>query len=135
MVDNLLTNACKSSAAGTTINILANRETDDTGQAFLHLSVSDTGGGIAPEDRGRVFERFYRADNALVAGLGETGVGLAIVKALVEAHQGHIWIETSMGEGTTFHFTLPYGLERRMGDGITNRVVAERRPGGALGDG
>jgi signal transduction histidine kinase/predicted nucleic acid-binding Zn-ribbon protein len=135
MVDNLLTNACKSSAAGTTINILAHRETDDIGKAYLHIAVSDTGGGIAPEDRTRVFERFYRADNALVAGLGETGVGLAIVKALVEAHQGHIWIETTMGEGTTFHFTLPYGLEKVMGDGVNNRVVAQHRPGGASPNG
>jgi PAS domain S-box-containing protein len=131
MVDNLLTNACKSSAASTTINILAHQETDDAGKAYLHFSVSDTGGGIAPEDRARVFERFYRADNTLVAGLGETGVGLAIVKALVEAHQGHIWIETTMGEGTTFHFTLPYGLEKAMGDGPDNRVVIQHRSGGA----
>jgi len=135
MLDNLLTNACKSSAAGTTINILAHQEMDEAGKAYLHVSVSDTGGGIAPEDRTRIFERFYRADNALVAGLGETGVGLAIVKALVEAHQGHIWIETTMGEGTTFHFTLPYGLEGTIGDGVTNRVVSQRRPAGDGGHG
>ncbi len=124
MIDNLLTNACTSSATGTTIRILAQSERDDTGQAHLHVAVSDTGGGVAPEDRGRVFERFYRADNVLVAGLGETGVGLAIVKALVEAHQGHVWIDTEVGEGTTFHFTLPYGLGTSGGSGSTEPLTA-----------
>jgi two-component system sensor histidine kinase VicK len=122
----LLTNACKSSVSGSTINVVAHRETDDTGKAFLHVSVSDTGGGIAPQDRARIFERFYRADKALIAGLGETGVGLAIVKTLVEAHQGHIWIESSVGQGTTFHFTLPYGLEKAMDRDVSSRAVGQQ---------
>jgi signal transduction histidine kinase len=69
--------------------------------------VTDTGGGIAPEDQPRVFQRFYRADNPLIDGLGETGVGLSIAKALVEANNGRIWIESEMGEGSTFSFILP----------------------------
>jgi signal transduction histidine kinase len=112
IVDNLLTNACKSSENGSTVGVEAHIETEDSGLAHLHVAVSDTGGGIAPEDRSRVFERFYRADNALIAGLGETGVGLALVKSLVEAHRGHVWHESEMGVGTTFHFTLPLGLEQ-----------------------
>jgi signal transduction histidine kinase len=113
IVDNLLTNACKSSKSGSTIGIQAHVENDDAGKSYLHVAVADTGGGIAPEDQPRVFERFYRADNALIAGLGETGVGLAIVKALVEAHRGHVWNESEMGVGTTFHFTLPAESESR----------------------
>jgi two-component system sensor histidine kinase ResE len=133
MVDNLLTNACTSSAAGTTINIIAHQETDETGRSHLHVAVSDTGGGISPEDRARVFERFYRADNALVKGLGETGVGLSIVKALVEAHHGHVWIESRLGEGTTFHFTIPFDLEQRMRGNRNSRLAIQRRSAGDNG--
>jgi len=111
IMDNLLTNACKSSQPNSAIGIRAHVEVDDIGNSFLHVAVSDTGGGIAPQDHGRVFERFYRADNALIAGLGETGVGLAIVKSLVEAHHGHVWHESEMDVGTTFHFTLPLEQE------------------------
>ncbi|MBN1581436.1 MAG: hypothetical protein JXA89_12105 [Anaerolineae bacterium] len=117
ILDNLLTNACKSSDAGTTIELKASQEYDDGGNAFLHIAVSDTGGGVAPGDRPRVFDRFYRADDALISGLGETGVGLSIVKALVEAHEGRVWIESEMGQGSTFHFTVPYGLEEKIGRG------------------
>ena len=131
IMDNLLTNACKSSQVGTTIGIQAHAETEDTGKSHLHVAVSDTGGGIAPEDRARVFERFYRPNSALVAGRGETGVGLAIVKSLVEAHQGQVWHESEMGVGTTFHFTLPLGLQRQTDNGMIGPSVVERHaPGG-----
>ena len=73
---------------------------------FLKVSVRDSGGGIADKDLDRVFERFYRAERPLIQGLGETGVGLAIVKSLVEAHGGRIWVESEIGEGSTFHFLL-----------------------------
>ena len=79
----------------------------EPGPPYLMISVTDTGGGIAEKDRGRVFERFYRAERALVEGLGETGVGLSIVKSLVEAHGGRVWVESEMGEGSTFSFLLP----------------------------
>ncbi|MBN1643014.1 MAG: GAF domain-containing protein [Anaerolineae bacterium] len=133
VIDNLLNNACKSSTAGTTIHVRAAQESDESGRALLHVAVTDTGGGIAPEDHTRVFERFYRADDALIAGLGETGVGLAIVKALVEMHQGRVWIESEMGRGTTFHFTLPYGLQHSMDIDPSNRALAQRRARGARG--
>jgi two-component system sensor histidine kinase ResE len=133
IVDNLLTNACKSSQTGSVIGIRANVQTDEAGKPYLHVAVSDTGGGIAPEDRARVFERFYRADNALIAGLGETGVGLAIVKSLVEAHHGRVWNESEIGVGTTFHFVLPLGLEKEMGSGSAERAAAG--PGSAGGNG
>lgn len=125
VIDNLFSNACTVSTAGSTIQIAAHREVDQTGHATLHVAVSDTGGGILPQDRARVFERFYRAGDALIAGLGETGVGLAIVKALVEAHYGHVWVESELGQGTTFHLALPYGLEKTPGNGLQTRVISQ----------
>jgi signal transduction histidine kinase len=70
-------------------------------------AVSDSGVGIAPEDQASVFARRYKLENPLIPGLGDTGVGLAIAKQLMEVHGGDIWFET--GErGTTFFFAIPY---------------------------
>ena len=74
---------------------------------YMLFSVTDQGGGIAPEDRQRAFHRMYRADHPLVQGLGETGVGLSIAKTLVEAQGGRIWVDSDMGVGSTFTFILP----------------------------
>ncbi len=74
---------------------------------FLLFSVTDQGGGIAPEDRQRAFNRMYRADHPLLQGLGETGIGLSISKTLVEAQGGRIWVDSEMGIGSTFTFVLP----------------------------
>lgn len=109
---NLLSNATKCSPVKSTIEIsasIAHETESDRGEAtrYLKISVQDSGGGIAPQDQARVFDRFYRAERALINGLGETGVGLAIVKSLVEAHGGRIWVESDMGVGSTFSFLLP----------------------------
>ncbi len=105
---HLLSNACQCSQPGTEVIVRGRLEEPEEGlPPNLLVSVTDTGGGIAIEDQPRVFRRFYRADNPLIAGLGETGVGMAIAKALVEAHGGRIWVESEMGAGSTFSFILP----------------------------
>jgi signal transduction histidine kinase/GAF domain-containing protein len=113
---NLLSNAALASEPGTQIQIrvgVEERPDDLEGlPAYLLVSVTDTGGGIAPEDRRRVFHRFYRADNPLIPGLGDTGVGLSVTKALVEANGGRIWVGSEMDEGSTFSFMLPLEGER-----------------------
>lgn len=76
------------------------------GQAVA-IHVTDCGGGIAPEDLSRVFSRRYRAENALIQGIGDTGVGLSIVKTLVEMHGGRIWVDSTPGEGSIFSVLLP----------------------------
>jgi CheY-like chemotaxis protein len=73
--------------------------------------VADTGIGIAPEDQVKVFERFFRADDPDVQEFSGTGLGLAIVKSLVEMLHGQLWLESQMGKGTTFSFTLPVSEE------------------------
>jgi signal transduction histidine kinase len=110
ILGNLLSNACKASPVGGEIRIVASYEMESQApdSKRLVVSVTDSGGGIAPEDQPRVFDRFYRAEQALIAGLGETGVGLSIVKSLVEAHKGQVWVESEVGQGSTFVFALPF---------------------------
>ncbi len=108
---NLLSNACQASAVNTTVMVSASlQETGDPalgGMTYFMVSVKDTGGGIPEEERRRVFTRLYRADNPLINGLGETGVGLSVAKTLIEAHGGRIWVESEEGVGSTFSFLLP----------------------------
>ncbi|HLU08170.1 MAG TPA: ATP-binding protein [Oceanobacillus sp.] len=114
IVGQLLTNAYLASPPGSEIFISAkqetvNRQTNGHKEpvASLLVSVEDRGGGIAVEDQPRVFARKYKAENPLIQGLGDTGVGLAIARALVEAHGGELWLETHEGVGSVFNFTIP----------------------------
>ncbi|HEY73794.1 MAG: hypothetical protein DRJ03_25060 [Chloroflexi bacterium] len=120
IVLNLLSNASQCSKSETEILIRARLEEHDDQVAnlpdYLLVSITDTGGGISAEDQRRVFQRLYRADNPLINGLGETGVGLSIAKALVEANGGRIWVESEMGAGSTFSFILP--LSSKVGGGL-----------------
>jgi signal transduction histidine kinase len=102
IVFNLLSNAVKFTPDGGTITVTAGRE---DGQA--HVSVRDTGVGIAVEDRERVFEEFRQARGGSAAAVEGTGLGLSLTKALVELHHGRIWLESELGRGSTFNFTLP----------------------------
>jgi len=104
---HLLANASAVTPPGDEVMIGAhmNPEAPD----FVLISIADRGGGIDPVDRQRVFNRMYRADNPLIVGLGETGVGMSIARALVEAHGGRIWVDSEMGRGSTFTFIIPVG--------------------------
>ncbi len=78
------------------------------GTPFLvEVTVTDTGSGIPPEDLPHIFDRFYRVDKSRARASGGTGLGLAVVKQLVESHGGRVWAESELGRGTAFHFTLP----------------------------
>ncbi|GAB1470161.1 hypothetical protein MASR2M66_10380 [Chloroflexota bacterium] len=83
----------------------------DNGMQYIQLQVTDQGGGIDPQDLPRVFTRLYRADNVLIQGVGDTGVGLSIAKTLVEAQHGRIWVESELGTGATFSVLLPVSDE------------------------
>ncbi|MCB0713384.1 MAG: two-component sensor histidine kinase [Ignavibacteriae bacterium] len=99
---NLATNGVKYNKVGGEVIIsLTTNELD------VHISVSDTGIGIPPEQIGRVFERFYRVDKGRSRDVGGTGLGLAIVKHIVEAHGSKISVQSHLEEGTSFSFTLP----------------------------
>ena len=73
----------------------------------LIVSVSDTGVGIAPDQINLIFEKFHRVTNPLSVKAGGTGLGLYIVKRLVEVQDGAIWVKSQLGEGSVFNFTLP----------------------------
>ena len=79
----------------------------ENGMDYILIQVADSGGGIAATDLPRVFTRLYRADNVLIQGVGDTGVGLSIAKALTEAQHGRIWVESNQGSGSTFSVLLP----------------------------
>jgi signal transduction histidine kinase len=71
------------------------------------VSVTDTGPGIPPEERSRIFEQFHQVDSSLTKAKGGTGLGLAIAKQIVEMHGGRIWVESTLGKGSTFRMEIP----------------------------
>jgi signal transduction histidine kinase len=99
---NLLGNAITHTDAGGEIVVSAAR-----GHGEVEVRVHDTGAGIPPEHLPHVFERFYRADRSRARATGGAGIGLAIVKELVQAHGGRVGIDSAPGRGTTVTFTLP----------------------------
>ncbi len=107
---NILSNAYKFTPPGGHITLSAL-----TSKEEVTVMVQDTGAGIPPGDRPRVFERFYRVDKTRSRKLGGSGLGLSIARQLVEAHGGRIWLESTLTKGTTLYFTLPReaGEERK----------------------
>lgn len=102
VVDNLLSNAIKYSAAGDTVVLEVERGTDE-----VRLGVQDTGMGIAAQDLDHLFNRFYRASEARHRSIPGIGLGLAITKAIVGAHEGSIEVSSELGSGTRFVIRLP----------------------------
>jgi signal transduction histidine kinase len=104
---NLVGNAIKFTEKGTvTVRV------DASDGTFL-AAVSDTGPGIRKEDQVKIFEEFQQSDNAHTKNSTGTGLGLAIVKNIVELHGGEIWVESTLGQGSTFYLRIPVRSERR----------------------
>ncbi|MBA7701941.1 Non-motile and phage-resistance protein [subsurface metagenome] len=99
---NLVDNSSKFTPDGGKLKIEAVREGD-----WCRVSVIDNGIGIKEEDQERIFEPFYGVDDSLVTERNGTGLGLALVKQIVEKHGGRIWVESEWGKGSRFSFTLP----------------------------
>jgi signal transduction histidine kinase len=99
---NLLSNAVKFTPEGGRIGIQA-RQADGS----VEISVTDTGVGIAPEDQARIFEEFRQVGGDYAHKKEGTGLGLTLAKKFVELHGGRIWVESEVGKGSTFSFTLP----------------------------
>ncbi|NPV75879.1 MAG: HAMP domain-containing histidine kinase [Anaerolineae bacterium] len=107
IIIHLLQNAGAASPPEGIVDLRLRLQEDENDFSYMLLQVTDTGGGIATEDLPRVFSRQYRADNPLIQGLGDTGVGLSIARTLTEAQGGRIWAESNPGKSTTFSILLP----------------------------
>ena len=102
---NLLSNAVKFTPEGGKVTVRAHHA-----DGFAHIAVVDTGVGIAPEDHAAVFEEFKQVGTDVTKKGEGTGLGLALTKSFVELHGGRLWLESAIGEGSTFTFTLPLEL-------------------------
>lgn len=121
--NNLVSNALKYSPKGGQITVSGKMMSDE----LIQFGVSDQGMGIPKEHLNKMFARFHRVDNRDTREIGGTGIGLFLVKALVEMHHGKIWIESEVGKGSTFWFTMPTTQpEEEEGDdgqGLAKRVA------------
>lgn len=102
VLENLISNAVKYSPEGGTISVRVSLE-----EAQARVDVSDTGIGIPGDRLSKVFDKFYRVDASTTAQVEGTGLGLSITRHLIEMHGGRLWVESELGEGSTFSFTIP----------------------------
>lgn len=104
----LLDNANKYTPEGGTVNVKVWMSTEEPD--FIRCAVSDNGGGISPEDQVHLFNKFFRANATAIKAQPGAGLGLTIAKNLVELHGGRIWVESDLGKGSTFTFTIPIAM-------------------------
>ncbi len=111
-LNNLIENAVKYGGEGENVTVSL-ADLDD----HVQVSIVDQGPGIPVDHQPRIFERFYRVDRGRSRELGGTGLGLSIVKHIVQRHGGRIWVESNLGQGAAFHFTLPRVLNAQAPSG------------------
>ena len=122
---NLLDNAIRFTPSGSVqIRLRPGDEEEQAQELLLHFEVEDTGIGIAADKRQAIFESFTQADESITRRYGGTGLGLAVSSRLVEQMQGRMWVESTVGLGSTFHFTVQVG--RRPTEAAVPEIV---RPG------
>jgi len=110
VIVNLVGNAVKFTEAGEVVLRVA-IERREGSRLVVHFTVQDTGIGISPEKQARIFEAFTQADASTTRRFGGTGLGLSIASQLVELMGGRIWVESTVGQGSRFHFTLPFDAQ------------------------
>jgi len=114
ILDNLLSNACRFTPPDGRVTLRAWPQTEREGNSYrpqLYLSVADTGVGIAPSELKRIFDPFYQVKDNHIDEEGGMGMGLAVVKELVQLHNGRVWVESVPGEGSVFYVALPLTQE------------------------
>jgi PAS domain S-box-containing protein len=120
---NLLSNAAKFTDEGT-VTVEVALKPGPGGRNEVNVSVTDTGPGIAPSDQAKLFQPFSQVDDSPTRKTGGTGLGLSICQHIVNMHGGKIWVESEIGKGSTFHFTLPlFRKEQEYATAGGNKVV------------
>lgn len=137
ILTNLVSNACRYTPAGGQITITADRvqgsrRAGGPGPDQVELRVSDTGIGIARAELEHIFERFYRGQDPIVQEQPGTGLGLSITRSLVELHGSQLWVNSTVGKGSTFGFALPRA-EEAQDKGTPDSLEAEAVSDGELG--
>jgi signal transduction histidine kinase len=112
---HLLQNAGVATPSDGDISLSVRIETQEHEPGYALLQIADSGDGIPLEDLPRVFSRLYRSENPNIKGVGDNGIGLSIVKTLVEAHGGRIWVDSDPGHGATYSVLLPLGTDKDRG--------------------
>jgi len=118
VITNLLSNAVKFTPDGGSVGINAKFLSEENGICTIQVNVSDTGIGVSPEQQARLFTSFQQAESSTARKFGGTGLGLAISKSVVEMMDGHIWIESELGKGATFTFTVKVKRAEKRGEFI-----------------
>jgi PAS domain S-box-containing protein len=123
---NLLGNAIKFTETGS-VRLRVDRDEESTDDMLLHFRIQDTGIGIPGDKQVVIFEAFTQADSSATRSYGGTGLGLAIASRLVALMQGKIWVESKLGNGSTFHFTALFGLAARESALVTRQSHHEEK--------
>ncbi len=114
VVSNLVDNAIKYTPPPGTVRVHLGRNEHE-----VVFSVTDTGLGIAPQDQQQLFQKFYRVQTRATDGIPGTGLGLALVRSIVEQHRGHVWMRSALGQGSTFSFALPILQDETVPEGAS----------------
>jgi signal transduction histidine kinase/DNA-binding response OmpR family regulator len=126
ILTNLVGNAVKFTRHGS-IGVRATADSVTATGIVLHVAVSDTGIGVPKEKQQAIFDAFTQADGSITREFGGTGLGLSIAARLVTLMGGRMWLESTAGEGATFHFTLPLDEAPPAGDAVSVAALAGRR--------
>lgn len=123
IIMNLVGNAIKFTEDGE-VTVAVSMESEVADGIHLHFAVKDTGIGIPPNKQKQVFESFSQADGSTTRQFGGTGLGLTISSHLVQMMNGNIWLESEVGQGSTFHFTATFGLPSKTADSPSDKPDA-----------